>query len=553
MKSKNKRNFNVFFNTHTVSGIIISVALFVCFFAGAFALFQTNINKWENNVKNEINLSIDYEKTLSIIQNEGFIMDGRSFFIQLLDNSAPYIMVASRPIKKQENSNLTKKGFSNPKITPYGPISVKIDPLTYKIIDRDSVEPVEHLGTFLYHLHYFDQVPKVGIYLSGLVSLFFFFAIITGIIIHWKKIVSNFFTFRIKVSIKNLWTDAHTALGIIGLPFQFMYSVTGALFGLVILVLLPSTMVLFDGDQGKLLGYIAPAYKTFDKTNELLIERPNINQLVQDARNELQIDKLAHASINISNYNDQNAHLMAEFRTKSNKTFYDDAHIIYRLRDGAVVSKKMLQNHTYQGNVLHTVRKLHFAQFGGYFVKAVYFLLSLITCFVILSGVMIWLEARNNKMYQKKKRFNSYLGSIYLGASMGLFPAISFFFCITKAFPVEMENRFEILSNTFYIFWLSYIVYAAISKDYHKINKHALILAGVMGVMIPFLNGYQSGLWFWSSLQSGYIDSFFIDICWFFLGLLSLITAFSVKRLVSHKTKRNVKKTITKPLDNKTF
>ena len=41
------RNYNVFFNTHTVSGIVISIALYVIFFAGAFALFKGEIQIWE--------------------------------------------------------------------------------------------------------------------------------------------------------------------------------------------------------------------------------------------------------------------------------------------------------------------------------------------------------------------------------------------------------------------------------------------------------------------------------------------------------------------------
>ncbi|WP_108868774.1 PepSY-associated TM helix domain-containing protein [Aquimarina aquimarini] len=546
---KDKRNYNVFFNTHTVSGIVISVGLFVCFFAGAFALFQTNINKWEANAKNKEKLTVDYEKTLTTIKKKGYVMDGRTFFIQMMDNPLPFIMVISRPLRAEKNTNTQKKeqkNYSEAKVEANGPISVKIDPDTYQIVDQYSAESTEYLGTFLYHLHYFDQIPKVGLYISGLVSLFFLFAIITGTIIHWKKIVSNFFTFRLKASIKNLWSDAHVALGIIGLPFQFMYAVTGALFGLVILVLLPSTIVLFGGDQGKLLEYIAPAYKTFDMANETHLERPNINQLIQNARKELHIDDTVLASVNVSNYNDKNAHIMAEFRVKKEGNFYDDAYITYRLRDGKIVEKKMPETHPYKSSVLHTVRKLHFAQFGGYLVKTIYFLLSLITCFVILSGVMLWLEARNNKMYEKKKKFNTAIGAIYLGASMGLFPAIAFFFCITKIIPLDIENRFGLMSNAFFLFWLAYTLYAFISKDFHKINKHALILAGILGIAIPFLNGLQSGLWFWTSLQSNYIDSFFIDISWLLLGVISLITAFSVQRLVSHKDKRKTKNSTSK-------
>ena len=542
---KNKRVYNVFFNTHTVSGIIISVGLFVCFLAGAFALFQTNINKWESNVKNGVHIKVDYEQALATIKQAGYTMDGRTFFIRTMDNPSPYIMVASRPIRGKRNTkkSVAKATLPTPRVSPNRAISIKIDPKTSQIIDSHEGEPTHHLGSFLYHLHYFDQIPLIGIYLSGIVAIFFLFAIVTGTIIHWKKIVSNFFTFRLKASIKNLWTDAHVALGIIGLPFQFMYAVTGALFGLTILVLLPPTLVLFNGNQGELIGYTAPAYKGIRPANEALTQRPNINELVKDAHRQLNIDQPLITSVFLTNYNDNNARLMVEFKAPKERAFLDDAYITYRLRDQKIVEKKTAEQHAYKGGALHTLRKLHFGQFGGYFIKAIYFLLALVTCFVILSGVMVWLEARNNKRYAHKRRFNTNVGIAYLGISLGLFPAIAFFFCLTKVLPITLENRFELMSNAFFIFWLGYVVYSFMLKDFHKINKHALFLTGVLGIFVPILNGMQSNLWFWKSLRLGYVDSFFIDLSWLLLGTVSLITAFYVKRLASNKEKRKVSKT----------
>lgn len=525
---KNKRLYNTFFNTHTVSGIVISVALFVCFLAGAFALFQEDINKWEATTK-ATEITVDYHKVLATLKNVGYTMEGRTFFMQKMDNPTPFVMVISRPVRSTSNTKLLK---TNNNLNPNGFISVKIDTKTYRIIDRESAEPKNHLGTFLYHLHYFDQIPKIGMYLAGLISLFFLFAIVTGTIIHWKKISTNFFTFRLKASLKNLWTDAHVALGIIGLPFQFMYAITGTLLGLSILVLLPSSMVLYNGNQGKLLKHLAPAYTSFEKANSPLTNTPNLNELITKAKKELNVEKALITSVNLTNYNDDNSHFMIEFRKSKSNSFYDDAHIIYKLKDETVVQKKLAENSSYKGGaVLHTVRKLHFGQFGGYFIKLLFFLLSIITCFVILSGVMVWLKSRDNKLYQAKRKFNKNVGAIYLGVSMGLFPAIAFFFCITKIFPLEIENRFEIMSNTFFIFWLAYVIYAYLIKDLHKITKTALFLSGVLGLLVPFLNGLQSNLWLWKSLQLGYVNSFFVDVSWLLLGILLIIISMKIKRI----------------------
>ena len=380
--------------------------------------------------------------------------------------------------------------------------------------------------------------------MAGLVSIFFLFAIVTGVIVHWRKIVSNFFTFRLKASIKNLWTDGHTALGIIGLPFQFLYAVSGSLYGLTILIFIPSMMVLFDGDQEEMISYIAPGFDTVEMANKPLEERQNVNHLVTKAVQQYEGKHIKSVFLNLTNFDDENAQLNVNMDVEADKAFYSNANIKYSLASGEVVSEQKLGDNTYTNSVILTIHKLHFGQYGGYFLKAIYFLLALITCFVILSGVMIWLEARDNKKYETKKTFNTNVGAVYLGICMGLFPAIAFFFCITKIFPQGMEGRFGTMGSVFFTFWFGYVLYAYIIKDFHKINKHALMLAGVMGLVVPIFNGMQSGLWPWISLPRGYVDSFFIDISWFFLGLVSLITSLSVQRLVSHRKKQKEQKNL---------
>jgi uncharacterized iron-regulated membrane protein len=43
------RIYNILFHTHTISGIFISLALYVIFFAGSFSFFRDEINSWERN------------------------------------------------------------------------------------------------------------------------------------------------------------------------------------------------------------------------------------------------------------------------------------------------------------------------------------------------------------------------------------------------------------------------------------------------------------------------------------------------------------------------
>ena len=416
--------------------------------------------------------------------------------------------------------------------------SLRIDPKTYEVIEKDAGFGFDSLGNFLYKLHYFGQIPNLGMMLSALVSLFFLFAIVTGTIVHWGKIISNFYTFRLKSSLKNLWTDGHTALGIIGLPFQFMYALTGAFFGLALFIFLPTMTLVYDGDQEAMTRDVFPGRASYEVLGKPMKERANINDLVNTTLQEFGRDNIENLQVMISAFNDQNSHMAVNvFKSEKNKLI-GYGYNTYRLSDGEIVMSKRIGENSYNDGFVMAFFNLHFANFGGYFLKAIYFLLTLITCLVILSGVMIWLEARDNKRYEAKRKFNTNVGAIYLGASLGLLPAIALFFCLTKIFPSEMDGRFSTMSTIFFLFWLAYTVYAFFIKDYHKINKHALILTGIMGLLIPVFNGLHSGLWLWKSLSMGFVDSFFIDMSWLILGAIALWTGLRAKRLVARK-KRN--------------
>lgn len=62
LKGLGKKNYNVLFHTHTVAGIVISFALFVIFYAGAFSLFRHEIAQWENpDMRQEVIEDFDYD------------------------------------------------------------------------------------------------------------------------------------------------------------------------------------------------------------------------------------------------------------------------------------------------------------------------------------------------------------------------------------------------------------------------------------------------------------------------------------------------------------
>src|SRR5690606_3188388 len=127
------------------------------------------------------------------------------------------------------------------------------------------------------------------------IAFFFLFAIITGVIVHWKKIASNFYVFRPMTKLKTIWTDAHTALGILGLPFQFVYAVTGAFFMIKLFLVAPNVLVLYDGDQAQLYKDLEYTPTSYPFKNNKITTDFSINDYVKKTKtlwNDFDVTKI---------------------------------------------------------------------------------------------------------------------------------------------------------------------------------------------------------------------------------------------------------------------
>ncbi|MEM6814318.1 MAG: PepSY-associated TM helix domain-containing protein, partial [Bacteroidota bacterium] len=244
-------------------------------------------------------------------------------------------------------------------------------------------------------------------------------------------------------------------------------------------------------------------------------------------------------NLTVKSYGDKNSHLDILSSIDTDLNFAGYAQSVFRLEDGEVVYEKRLEESSFRNSSLSFFIGLHLGNFGGLFVQVIYFIMAILTCFVIVSGVMVWLVAREKKTYAHKATFNRNVGAIYLGSCLGLYPAITLLFITAKVFPLEMESRTQVLNTALFGFWLLYTIYAYFIKSSYKISKHALLISGILGLFIPVTNGIQTGLWFWKSLGMGYSDSFFVDMFWVLLSVFSLIAAWKASPTEKKRTIKN--------------
>ncbi len=526
------RNYNVFFNTHTISGIVISVALYVIFFTGAFALFKDEIEAWEDgkHSQNIARENIDYDSLLKKLSENHYLTsrDIRFYLGHKSDNI--YVLTSAA----KDTVNIPDEA----KYQNYQAINIHTGE-TASYVEKYG------LGEFLYRLHFFTQIPTIGIYLAGFVSLFFLFAIVTGVIVHWKKIISNFYQFNPKIALKRVWTDAHTALGIIGLPFQFMYAVTAAYFCLSLFVLLPANF-LYGGDQDKLMEDLRPdrtSYEWIAKTDK---EIPSVNKFIKENAN-----RWSHFNSNyvlIKNYGGTNMKYCLIGELDYKERFLSLGMVFYDFETDKTSIVRNPNESKYTDDIQLSVSRLHYGNFGGITVKVIYFILAIITCFVIITGVLIWIEARNKKSMSLKQRlYTAKVGHIYLAICLSLFPVIALFFLVVKLLPEAYQTqKMGVLYTWFFVIWLLATLYFRFKRNNYLTNKTTLLVGTVLGFLVPVTSGIISNNWIWNTYKAKQFDILTVDLLWIGISVTALFIYLKIKPEVKAKS------TFTKhPIDYK--
>ncbi|GGH02045.1 hypothetical protein GCM10007415_42720 [Parapedobacter pyrenivorans] len=533
-----KRNYNVFFHLHTVSGIVITVGLFVIFFAGAFTMFFSEIETWERSRERHIAVpqpptgaAIDLDRLVQELEEKGYDLYGRDIYIDMLAPGPlqPFFLAAS------EDSLATGEAKEYK--------DLQLNRETYEV-EELSRKPATTLGSLLYDLHFFYQLGDVGYYLSGLVSLFFLFAMVTGVIVHWKKIIANFYLFRPYEKLKTVWTDAHTALGVIGIPFQFMYAITGAWFGLGILVA-TSGALLYDGDQSAYYEALHGHRHEEHLGQRVSMNDYSLNALVDSATSKWQGLNLTYIALHGTASTDMTLNIYGDIDSKLR--LFNFGELEFDVISGRINHMHDPYHKGYDEVVSAFIHRIHFGYFSlegwqDIAVKMLYFLLAIATCFVIITGVLIWLEARNKKnIPEKKRKFNQAVGHIYLAVCLSMLPVTALSFLVTKLLPQHLdEYSGTVINSIFFGSWLLVSVFFWLKRDNYLTNKYTLLSAGILGCFIPLANGVVSGNWFWWTVGNGQHELFVIDMLWLILAALSFITVYALKgRSVNSKQRRS--------------
>ncbi|OUR71681.1 hypothetical protein A9Q78_09165, partial [Methylophaga sp. 41_12_T18] len=311
-----------------------------------------------------------------------------------------------------------------------------------------------------------------GLYMVGVITLFFFVIIITGVIVQLKKIIKNFFLYRKDQTTRSQMNDMHNIVGVISLPYALMYALSGVILNLLILVQIPSVLVLYKGD---LDGVTRDAgfYSHRSIASGESLAMPDLKSFVDNLarQNNTEITRL-----NIYAYGDKNAVFQVDglYNTGFNESFTR----YYQVSTDSYPSEMNLSENNAFARGLVILYSMHFANYAGTDMRLIYFVLAIAFCGMIVAGNVLWVVKRQRKNeYPKTLAFTR---GATLGGCIGVITATAFSFFLERTLPEALNEREHLIEYAFGVVLLLITIAGFFAHKIRPFIGYNLITSGIL-------------------------------------------------------------------------
>lgn len=512
-KKKKKGAVRNAIDAHGWVGLVISVPLFIVFWAGAITLFYPEVQRWASLPHFPLQAS-GRSAGLSAAVDEAIARNefdpSRRLSINLPGEYTPYLRI-SMPVydspdiaDKARAERILRRETVNAGGDPKDVVvddpaprsrqwrNVLVDPGSGEILTDNS--PFK-LARFLDRLHYSLMLPQ-GLYIVGVMTFFFLVIVFTGIVIQFKNMIRNFFLYRHGKALRYKMNDLHNVVGVISLPYGLMYALTGLMFNLGIVFQLPMLLFVFDGDRNALaeaagFGRASQAVSYVEKP------MPDLNVLLAQLESQSNAEIL---SIRVHNYGDQNA--LIRFTGLEQGSFDSYIDRIYDHSVDAFPAHLNADDVNAMSDGTSLLFSVHMGTFAGVDLRLIYFLLAMGFCAMIIAGNVLWIAKRNKKQeYPKTLRVTR---GLTLGGCVGVVPATALAFLLERVLPLGLEDRDDWVMWGFGLVLLLSVVCAFFNGNYKRFIAHACCFSVVVLAMLVLVDL----LWFGTTLAGLWVQGF---------------------------------------------
>jgi uncharacterized iron-regulated membrane protein len=490
------RAYKLLWDAHSATGIVLGLALFVIFVCGAFALYRGELYQWADPALRAATTRVaSVDALVDPILAADPPAPGSDLLLVWPFFNRPYFFLGYE----------TASGAA---------ASHWIVPATGEILPAAARSILPDL---LNELHFFEQLGVVGRTISGFLGVLLAFGLVTGLLVHLRKLPEDLHTFRAGAKTRVALADAHAALGTIGLPFTAVFAVTGAYFSLLTLMYGAIVLGTLGGESDRLDSLIRGAeHPAYVPTGEPA--RPmSFDALLARAPGDW--SELEVILMEVRGYGDRGGTVLMEAQPRGSLS--ENVVVGMDLTNGTVQLARPAVATPAFTRVAVSFGVLHFARFGGQLLRAIFFVLALAAAAVILTGNLVWLESRR-RAGREAPALHVGLARLNSGVGAGLLVAIPALFLVTRLVPIDTPDRTGLEEAAFFGVWLVCIVGAALYRSALGSARTLGTIAGALCLLVPLANGVVTGAWPWRAASSGLWVIVGVDLA-FLLGGLTLL------------------------------
>lgn len=484
---------------HTIIGVFVVFIFFISTYFGTITLFKHYINSWENSSRH-FSVETPSKLDLDIAINNALVK---------LLNPENNIQVELPSFKDKALS--VKYGFSE---------KIYVNPNTNKVLNTSKDTGL--ISNFFNQMHINLNLKRPGQILMGLASIVIIFLTISGIylwLVNRKKRVNQKASF---------WFKWHKDLSLVILPYILIFSMTGAVLGVMLVASAPFALSATDGKEANMSKLVRPV--VFSKACKVrksgeAAPMKNISELYIKAQN--QYPNLEIKSIMLNAWNDKNACIAFIGHLKDNRALTGTTNrvgISFNAYSGELIQKKSLENSHSMAKVLSSFYWLHFLPDEKLFVRILFLIFGFAFTTSMVFGTLIWLEKRANK-YKEEKEYISFVSKFSLALFVGIIPASSFLLFLYWVLPLYMNEKSTWIIGGFFTMWSFTLLYSVYKQHTLEIIKFFLKINAIFLVLAVIFHGIRSKYFIWDSFSNGLYEIFSIDLSLLIFAGLSFLVS----------------------------